>query len=85
MNHFLKLGLAYLLAPALVAAIVWLAAAVLGLTLAVSGIGLAVVAVAMLLAALARPVLSAGRRWVQPHSSSVRRRHPRPSAWHQWR
>lgn len=85
MDNLLKLGLAYLLAPSLVAGVAVLLAAAIGLTFTVTIIVLAIAAAGLLIATLGRPLIGAGIQWARNRFSPVRRRHPRPTAWHQWR
>lgn len=85
MDNLLKLGLAYLLAPSLVAGVAVLLAAAIGLTFTVTIIVLAVAAAGLLTATLGCPLIGAGIQWARNRFSPVRRRHPRPTAWHQWR
>jgi len=85
MNNLLKFGFAYLLAPSLVAGVAVLLAAAIGLTFTVAVIGAAFVAAILLITTVGRPLIAAGSRWVKNRFSPVRRRHPRPTAWHQWR
>lgn len=81
MENIFRFSIAYLIAPALVAVVAWAFAAALGVTLTAVVVALGLLGVALLLRALSRPV----RRWYNNHFSPVRRRHPRPAAWHQWR
>lgn len=85
MDNLLKLGLAYLLAPSLVAGAIVLLAGAIGLTFAATVIVLAVAAAVMLIATLTRPLIEAVSRWANNRFSPVRRRQPRPAGWHQWR
>jgi hypothetical protein len=81
MDNLLKFGLAYLLAPSLAAGVAVLLATAIGLTFTAAVIVLAL----LLIAALGRPLITAISRWIKNRFSPVRRRHPRPTAWHQWR
>lgn len=85
MDNLLKLGLAYLLAPSLVAGVAALLATAIGLTFATTVIVLAIAAAVLLIATLGRPLIGTVSRWARSRFSPVRRRHPRPTAWHQWR
>ena len=85
MSDIVKLGLAWWLAPSLVAGVVWLLAGLLGvtfgLTLSVLLLTGGVCLLVMLATVLSGPIC----RWFQYVISPVRRRRPRPTAWHQWR
>lgn len=83
--NFLKFGFAYALAPALVMAVAWLLGVTIGLTLTAVTLGLAIMAAAVLAIALGRALIPSLQRWLRNTFSPVRRRHPRPAAWRQWR
>ncbi len=81
MGTLFKFGIAYLLAPAFVAGAAWLVAAALGITM-VGGVVVSAVAFGLVLAVA---IWKAACRRIRNRLSPVRRRHPRPAAWYQWR
>ena len=81
MGTLFKFGIAYLLAPTFVAGVAWLVAAALGVTM-VGGVMVLAVALGLVLAIA---IWKAACRWMRNRTSPVRRRHPRPAAWYQWR
>lgn len=81
MGTLFKFGIAYLLAPTFVAGVAWLVAAALGVTM-VGGVVVSAVALGLVLAIA---IWKAACRRIRNHLSPVRRRHPRPAAWYQWR
>ncbi|PIV89286.1 MAG: hypothetical protein COW48_01280 [Hydrogenophilales bacterium CG17_big_fil_post_rev_8_21_14_2_50_63_12] len=85
MDNLLKLGFAYWLAPSLVGGVAVVLAVAFGLTFSAAIIGVALAAAVLLAAALVRPMAVLGWRCLKNRLSPVRRRHPRPTAWHQWR
>lgn len=85
MDNLLKLGFAYWLAPSLVGGVAVVLAVAFGLTFSAATIGVALAATVLLAATLVRPMVLWGLRCLKNRLSPVRRRHPRPTAWHQWR
>lgn len=85
MNNLLKFGIAYYLAPTLVGVVVVLLATAIGLTFTAVVIATAIAATLTVAIIFGRPLISAFCRWFRNHFSPVRRRQPRPAAWHQWR
>ena len=81
MGTLFKLGIAYLLAPTFVAGVAWLVAAALGVTM-VGGVVVLAIALGLVLAIA---IWKAASRRMKNRLSPVRRRHPRPAAWYQWR
>lgn len=85
MDNLLKIALAYLLAPSLVAGVAVLLASAIGLTFTATVILLIIAAAFLLIVTLGRLLIEAMHRWANNRFSPVRRRQPRPAGWHQWR
>ena len=81
MGTLFKFGIAYLLAPTFVAGVAWLVAAALGVKM----VGVVVVLAVALGLVFAIAIWKVACRWMRNRTSPVRRRHPRPAAWYQWR
>jgi len=85
MGDLFKLAVAYMLAPALV---VGLLASAYGLAALLTALVAAVLLVGLPLALGARSLWRRRHRFrkkLRDMRSPVRRRRPRPAAWHQWR
>ncbi len=85
MNDLLKTGIAYWLAPALVSGVAVALAMLFGLTFTLIVAAGAITCVIVAVVTLIAPLAGALRRWGRNRFSPVRRRHPRPIVWNQWR
>lgn len=85
MGNILKLGVAYWLAPPLVGVVAVLIGSAMGIGLVLALAALGVIAFGVLAWSFGGPVLAYVGKRFHSFRSPVRRRAPRPTAWHQWR
>lgn len=85
MNSWIKLGVAAFLAPSLTAGVLLLVGALTGMVIGTGMVAILAAGMLLLVVALFAVLGSALRRALHNRFSPVRRKYPRPTAWHQWR
>lgn len=85
MNSWIKLGVAAFLAPGLAAGVLLLIGALSGIVIGTGMVVMLAAAVGMLAFGLLSGIGGALHRALRNRFSPVRRKTPRPAAWHQWR
>lgn len=85
MNSWLKIGVAAFIFPGLTAGVLLFVAGMAGVAVSIGLVALLAVLAGLLALSLISGVFSALQRVLRNRLSPVRRKHPRPTAWHQWR